>query len=92
MGWAEASGPSPSCVQVGRENPAELKAQKLARSQARGVIDRDLKPNTNERRRIAAVLRSPPNKPPSAEERSLLWRFRWVGLGARVGLQVRRGG
>jgi hypothetical protein len=32
-------------VQVGRDNPAELKAQKLARSVTRGVIDRDLKPN-----------------------------------------------
>ena len=31
--------------QAGRENPAELKAQKLARSLTRGVVDRDLKPN-----------------------------------------------
>jgi phosphatidylinositol 3-kinase len=49
--------------QVGWENPAELKAAKLARSITRGVIDRDLKPNSEERRRIAAVLRLPPNKP-----------------------------
>jgi phosphatidylinositol 3-kinase len=61
---------------VGWENPAELKAAKLARSVTRGVIDRDLKPNSDERRRIAAVLRLPPNKPLQAEAKALLWRFR----------------
>ncbi len=66
------------CAQVGRDNPSELKAQKLARSLTRGVIDRDLKPNTEERRRVAAVLRAPPNKPLSAEEQRLLWRFRFA--------------
>lgn len=48
--------------QVGRENPAELKAQKLARSVARGVLDRDARPDTQERGRIAAVLQLPPNR------------------------------
>lgn len=66
------------CVQVGWENPAELKAAKLARSVTRGVIDRDLKPNSDERRRIAAVLRLPPNKPLAPEAKALLWRFRWA--------------
>lgn len=64
--------------QVGWENPAELKAQKLARSLTRGIIDRDLKPNSEERRRIAAVLKLPPNKPLHAEERALMWRFRFA--------------
>eukprot|EP00200_Dunaliella_tertiolecta_P009890 CAMPEP_0202375868 /NCGR_PEP_ID=MMETSP1127-20130417/6472_1 /ASSEMBLY_ACC=CAM_ASM_000462 /TAXON_ID=3047 /ORGANISM="Dunaliella tertiolecta, Strain CCMP1320" /LENGTH=1054 /DNA_ID=CAMNT_0048973485 /DNA_START=2551 /DNA_END=5712 /DNA_ORIENTATION=+ len=63
--------------EVGRDNPAELKAQKLARSVTRGVIDRDLKPNGEERRRIAAILRQPPNRPLHAEERAILWRFRF---------------
>ncbi|KAF6260720.1 phosphatidylinositol 3-kinase [Scenedesmus sp. NREL 46B-D3] len=63
--------------EVGWENPAELKAAKLARSVTRGVIDRDLKPNSEERRRIAAVLRLPPNKPLQAEAKALLWRFRF---------------
>ena len=40
------------CSQVGRDNPAELKAQKLARGLQRGVLDRDLKPNSEERRRL----------------------------------------
>jgi hypothetical protein len=48
--------------QVGRENPSELKAAKLARSMARGVEDRDLKPNTRERAQIEAVILAPPNR------------------------------
>eukprot|EP00879_Flechtneria_rotunda_P010868 GHRR01011358.1.p1 GENE.GHRR01011358.1~~GHRR01011358.1.p1 ORF type:complete len:821 (+),score=283.38 GHRR01011358.1:733-3195(+) len=63
--------------EVGWENPAELKAAKLARSVTRGVIDKDLKPNSDERRRIAAVLRLPPNKPLQPEAKALLWRFRY---------------
>lgn len=49
-------------MQVGRENPSELKAAKLARSMARGVEDRDLKPNTRERQQIEAVIVGPPNR------------------------------
>lgn len=48
--------------EVGWENPSELKAQKLARSAARGLVDRDLKPDTEERRRISALLLYPPNR------------------------------
>lgn len=63
-------------AQVGLDNPAELKAAKLARSVTRGVVDRQLKPNGEQRRAIAAVLRLPPNKPLSADAKALLWRFR----------------
>ncbi|GIL50816.1 hypothetical protein Vafri_6947, partial [Volvox africanus] len=62
--------------EVGRDNPAELKAQKLARGLQRGVLDRDLKPNSEERKKLQAILKLPPNKPLHAEERALLWRFR----------------
>lgn len=48
--------------EVGWDNPSELKAQKLARSAARGLVDRDLKPDTEERRRISALLLYPPNR------------------------------
>ncbi len=48
--------------QVGRENPVELKAQKLARGLARGLVDRDLRPDTSERRRINHILSYPPNR------------------------------
>ena len=49
-------------AQVGRENPSELKAAKLARGMARGVEDRDLKPNTQERQQIEAIIVGPPNR------------------------------
>ena len=49
-------------TQVGRENPSELKAAKLARGMARGVEDRDLKPNTQERQQIEAIIVGPPNR------------------------------
>ena len=73
-------------LQVGFENPAELKAAKLARSLTRGVIDRDLKPNSDERRAIAKVLKLPPNKPLHADERALLWRFRFSLTGEKRAL------
>ena len=49
-------------VKVGRENPSELKAQKLARSVTRGLVDRDLKPDVEEKRQIDAILLYPPNR------------------------------
>jgi len=36
--------------EVGKINPSEHKQLKLARSLTRGVIDRDLKPSSNERK------------------------------------------
>lgn len=56
----------PAGCQVGRENPSELKAQKLARSVTRGLVDRDLKPDVEEKRQIDAILLYPPNRSPSA--------------------------
>jgi phosphatidylinositol 3-kinase len=49
-------------AEVGRENPAEAKAAKLARSLTRGLVDKRLKPDTEERRRIEVVLEHPPNR------------------------------
>lgn len=64
-------------TQVGSDNPSEMKAQKLARSLTRGIIDRDLKPNSEERNRLASITRYPPNKPLHPDEKALLWRFRY---------------
>lgn len=63
--------------EMGRDNPAELKAQKLARSLTRGMVDHDLKPDTEERRAINAILLYPPNRPLTADNMALLWRFRY---------------
>ena len=49
-------------AEVGRDIPAEAKAAKLARSLTRGMVDKRLKPDTEERRRIEAVLDYPPNR------------------------------
>jgi phosphatidylinositol 3-kinase len=67
--------------EIGRPNPSEHKAQKLARSSTgnrTGVVDKNLKPDTEERRRIAAILASPPNVPLSSSDKMLLWRFRYA--------------
>ncbi len=48
-------------VQVGRPNPAEMKATKLARSGAADA-DLDAKPDAEEKRNIAAILAYPPNR------------------------------
>lgn len=48
--------------EVGTENPADLKAQKLARSMNRGMVDKNMKPDTEERLKIEAVLGYPPNR------------------------------
>lgn len=78
----DPSSPSASLLplydpEVGRENPSELKAQKLARSVTRGLVDRDLKPDVEEKRQIDAILLYPPNRPLNVSERAMMWRFRF---------------
>ncbi|KMZ56877.1 hypothetical protein ZOSMA_8G00200 [Zostera marina] len=63
--------------EVGTQNPSELKQLKLARSLARGIIDRDLKPSHIERRSIQRILKYPPTRTLSGDERQLLWKFRF---------------
>ena len=64
-------------VNMGLENPAERKHQKLTRSVARGVVDHDLKPNGNEKRILAMAIRLPPTRLLGAEFKALLWKFRF---------------
>ncbi|XXG72702.1 hypothetical protein AAC387_Pa07g1741 [Persea americana] len=63
--------------EVGRINPSEHKQLKLARSLTRGIIDRDLKPSSNERKSIQRILKYPPTRTLSGDERQLLWKFRF---------------
>lgn len=63
--------------EVGKQNPSENKHLKLARSVTRGVIDRDLKPSSTERKEIQKILKYPPSRNLSGEERQLLWKFRF---------------
>ena len=64
-------------VNMGLENPAERKHQKLTRSVARGVVDHDLKPNGNEKRCLATAIRLPPTRLLGPELKALLWKFRF---------------
>ncbi|XP_008795925.1 phosphatidylinositol 3-kinase, root isoform-like [Phoenix dactylifera] len=63
--------------EVGRTNPSEHKQLKLARCLTRGIIDRDLKPSSNERKSIQRILKYPPTRTLSGDERQLLWKFRF---------------
>uniref|UniRef100_A0A7N0T5H0 phosphatidylinositol 3-kinase n=1 Tax=Kalanchoe fedtschenkoi TaxID=63787 RepID=A0A7N0T5H0_KALFE len=62
--------------EVGRANPSEHKQLKLARSLDRGIIDRDLKPSSAEKKSIQRILKYPPTRTLSGDERQLLWKFR----------------
>ncbi|XP_010533951.1 PREDICTED: phosphatidylinositol 3-kinase VPS34 isoform X2 [Tarenaya hassleriana] len=63
--------------ELGKINPSEHKQLKLARSLDRGIIDKDLKPSANERRSIQIILKYPPTRSLSGDERQLLWKFRF---------------
>ncbi|KAI8016729.1 hypothetical protein LOK49_LG05G02091 [Camellia lanceoleosa] len=61
--------------EVGRINPSEHKQLKLARSLTRGIIDRDLKPSSSERKSIQRISKYPPTRILSGDERQVLWKF-----------------
>ncbi|WOL00368.1 phosphatidylinositol 3-kinase, root isoform isoform X1 [Canna indica] len=63
--------------EVGRSNLSEHKQLKLARSLTRGIIDRDLKPSSVERKSIQGILKYPPTRTLTGDERQLLWKFRF---------------
>ncbi|XP_078431402.1 vacuolar protein sorting 34 [Wolffia australiana] len=63
--------------EVGKSNPSENKQLKLARSLTRGIIDMDLKPSSNDWKSIQRILKYPPTRTLSGEERQLLWKFRF---------------
>jgi phosphatidylinositol 3-kinase len=68
--------------EIGRENPAERKAQRMARSEGPSTLgaDRNLKPNSSEKREIESVLRQPLTQALSREAKKQLWRFRYSML------------
>lgn len=64
--------------EIDRDSPAEVMAQKLARSAGRGQESLNLRPNTSEKAEIDTILKFPPSKVLSASEKELLWRFRYA--------------
>ena len=67
-----------SCVDYENEmdNPVEDKYRTLAHDLLRGLVDPALKPDREQRDRLAAII-SDPSHHPTREEKDLLWRFRF---------------
>ncbi|KAG0301860.1 Phosphatidylinositol (PI) 3-kinase [Dissophora globulifera] len=63
--------------EIARENPVEAKHRRLVRSHRNGPLDRELKPNPKIRDELAQILRYPPSHSLTAEEKNLLWKFRF---------------
>lgn len=58
-------------------NPCEDKHRRLIRSHRTGIMDRDLKPNPKIRDELNTILSYEPTQDLSAEEKDLIWRFRY---------------
>ncbi|KAK3121381.1 hypothetical protein QOZ80_8BG0651910 [Eleusine coracana subsp. coracana] len=63
--------------ELGRTNPSEHKQLKLARSLTRGIVDRDLKPSSNERKLLQTIIKFPPTRALEVDEKQLVWKFRF---------------
>ncbi|KAF9894558.1 Phosphatidylinositol (PI) 3-kinase [Aspergillus nanangensis] len=58
-------------------NPCEDKHRRLIRSHRTGIMDRDLKPNPKIRDEFNVILSYEPTQDLTAEEKDLVWRFRY---------------
>lgn len=58
-------------------NPCEDKHRRLIRSHRTGFMDRDLKPNPKNRDELNLVLSYEPTQSLTAEEKDIVWRFRY---------------
>jgi phosphatidylinositol 3-kinase len=58
------------------DNPVEDKYRTLAHDILRGLVDPALKPDREQRHRLAQIIDSP-SRHPTREEKDLLWRFRF---------------
>ena len=59
------------------DNLVELKHHRLTHSLRKGLNARDLKPNAKVRDSIARIVSLPPTHSLSADEKSLIWQFRY---------------
>ena len=68
--------------EIQKESPAELMAQKMARSQARRSEKEQhgaaLRPNAQERHLLDRIVAYPPNKDLDQDEKDLVWRYRYA--------------
>ncbi|XP_055343208.1 phosphatidylinositol 3-kinase catalytic subunit type 3-like [Paramacrobiotus metropolitanus] len=73
---------APSIVKVldgelDKPNVVERKHHILTRNVRSGAADRELKPNSNARNQLNAILAYPPDQTLTSEEQDLLWRYRF---------------
>ncbi|KAL0954695.1 hypothetical protein HGRIS_003644 [Hohenbuehelia grisea] len=71
---------------VARENPVEDKHRRLVRSHRSGPYDRELKPNAKIRDELNVILNYAPSQPLTAEEKDLIWKFRFYLVRDKRGL------
>lgn len=64
--------------EVGRDSPALARHHRLARSLLSAGFARELKPDSEERRRLATLVALPPTTRLRDEERELVWKFRYA--------------
>ena len=59
------------------QNPSEIMHYELTRSHGREVVDKDLKPNAEEKARLAIAMSSPSSRKMDMETQNLLWKFQY---------------
>ena len=62
------------------QNPSEIMHYELTRSHGREVVDKDLKPNAEEKARLAIAMSSPSSRKMDMETQNLLWKFQYFEL------------
>ena len=64
-------------IAIETQNPSEIMHYELTRSHGREVVDKDLKPNAEEKARLAIAMSSPITRKMDMDTQNLLWKFRY---------------
>ncbi|GAA95268.1 uncharacterized protein L969DRAFT_92472 [Mixia osmundae IAM 14324] len=64
--------------EICRPNPVEAKHRRLVRSHRSGALDRELKPETPQKRdELNEILLYPPTQPLTPDQRNMIWKYRF---------------
>nr|CAB3461581.1 unnamed protein product [Digitaria exilis] len=72
--------------ELGRTNPSEHKQSKVSWSLTDGIINRDHKPNPDERKLLQKIVKFPPTRPLMVDEKQLVWEFRFFFMSDKKAL------
>jgi phosphatidylinositol 3-kinase len=64
-------------IAIETQNPSEIMHYELTRTHGREVVDKDLKPNAEEKARLAIAMSSPSTRKMDMDTQNLLWKFRY---------------